>query len=73
MFRKIWKAVETKAKKTRVAKTKEIRNKKEIRKEEEIKKKKTIYIKKVVEKWEIWDNEKEAVRLEKEIKKLVLE
>jgi len=32
-----------------------------------------IDIKKVVEKWEIWDKEKEAVRSEEEAKKLVLE
>ena len=32
-----------------------------------------INVKKVVEKWEIWDEEEEAVRLEEEAKKLVLE
>jgi len=30
-------------------------------------------VKKVVEEWEIWDEEEEAVRLEEEAKKLVLE
>ena len=37
------------------------------------KNKKVIEIKKVAEEWKIWDNEEEAVRLEKEAKKLVLE
>jgi len=30
-------------------------------------------VKKVVEEWEIWDEEEEVVRLEEEVKKLVLE
>jgi len=30
-------------------------------------------IKKVAEEWEIWDEEEKVVRLEKKIKKLVLE
>ena len=32
-----------------------------------------INVKKIVEKWEIWDKEEEAVRSEEEAKKLVLE
>ena len=32
-----------------------------------------IDVKKIVEKWEIWDEEEEAVRSEEEVKKLVLE
>ena len=37
------------------------------------KKEKTIEVKRVAEGWEIWDEEKEAVKLEIEVKKLVLE
>ena len=32
-----------------------------------------INVKKIVEKWEIWDKEEEAVRSEEEAKKLALE
>ena len=32
-----------------------------------------IEVKKVAEEWKIWDKEKEAVRSEKEVKKLVPE
>jgi len=37
------------------------------------KKGKTMEVKKVAEEWEIWDEEEEAVRLEEEVKKIVLE
>ena len=40
------------------------------RKEEE---KKTVEVKRVAEKWEIWDEEGEAAKLEAEAKKIVLE
>jgi len=47
------------------------------RKEKERKKKqkkgKTVEVRKVVEEWEIWDEEEEAARSEEEAKKLVLE
>jgi len=36
-----------------------------------LKKEKIIEIKKVVEEWEIWDEEEEAARLKDEVKKLV--
>ena len=36
-----------------------------------LKKEKTIKIKKVVEEWEIWDEEEEAARLKDKVKKLV--
>ena len=38
-----------------------------------IKRSGVIDVKKVVEKWEIWDEEEEAVRSEEKAKKLVLE
>ena len=57
---------------------KEERSRKEMRrgkkrKEEEKAEKKIIDVKKVAEEWEIWDEEEKVVKLEKEIKKLVLE
>ena len=70
--------METKAGKTKVAKTKR-GNKKETRgegrekTEKEVKKEKTIEVKRVTEEWEIWDEEKKAVKSEAEVKKLVPE
>ena len=46
---------------------------KEEMKKKKKKRSKTMDIKKVVEEWEIWDEEEEVARLEKEAKKLVLE
>ena len=83
MSRKVWEAVETRAEKTRIAETKRRKNKMrrkeaEERRGEEKKKKKpkrerTVKVKRVVEEWEIWDEEKKTVKLEEEAKKLVLE
>ena len=42
-------------------------------KKRKLKKEKTVEVKKVAEKWEIWDEEEEAIRLKEEVKKLVLE
>ena len=39
--------------------------------EEEKEKKRKMEVKEIAEKWEIWDKEKKAVKLEKEAKKLV--
>ena len=50
-----------------------MRKRRKKKKKKKQKKKKTINIKRVVEEWEIWDEEKEATRLEAEIKKLVPE
>jgi len=52
------------------------RSRKEMRRkgqEKETKKGKMMEVKKVVEEWEIWDEEEEAARLEAEAKKLVPE
>jgi len=62
--RRMWKAVETKAGKTGMAK---VEKKKRKRKEAERREKKE---KKVVEKCEIWDEKKEAAKSEEEDKKL---
>ena len=52
----------------------EARKKREEKKQKKKQKKgKTIEVKKVVEQWEIWDEEEEAVRSEVETKKLVPE
>ena len=76
----MWKAVETKAGKTGVAKTKRRRDErrgwKEMRresraKEKEAEKEKTMEVKRVAEEWKIWDEEEEAAKLEAEAKKLV--
>ena len=67
MPRRVWKAVETKAGKIRIAKPK----KKETRRKKKLKKKRTMEVKKIAEEWEIWN--KEAVKLEEETKRLVLE
>ena len=32
----------------------------------------TVEVKRIVEEWEIWDEEEEAARLEEEVRKLVL-
>ena len=56
--------------KERQKRNKKQKNKKKKKKSKKVKK---INIKKVVEKWKIWDNEEETVRLEKEVKKLVPE
>jgi len=68
------KAVETKARKIRVGKTEktEKREQKKQKKEEE-KKERMMEVKKIAEESEIWNKEEEAVKLEKEARKLVLE
>jgi len=49
------------------------RKRKEKDKKRKQKKEKTMEVKKVAEKWEIWDKEEEAAKLEAEAKKMVLE
>ena len=76
MFGRMWKAVETETGKSRMVKTKEKRKKKEARKRQEGKKQKKerkMEVRRISKEWEIWDKKKEAVRLEKKAKKLVLE
>ena len=78
----MWEAVETKAGKTGVAKTKGRRSKRRSgkkarrkggKRKRKQKREKTMKIKKVAEKWEIWDDNEEAVKSEAEAKKLVPE
>ena len=76
IFREVWKTVETNAGKIGVAETKGERGKrgsrKETRKEkrkEEAKKEKMIEVRKIVEEWEIWDEEEEVAKSEVEVKK----
>ena len=72
MLREVWEAMETKAEKIRVAKTKERGEEAGSRKEKEKpKKEQKIEVRKVVEEWEIWDEEKEAAKSEVEAKKLI--
>jgi len=78
--RRMWKAVETKAEKIRIAKTERKRGKRGSKKRARRKGKgeggkteKTIDIKRIAEEWEIWEEEKEAAKLEVEAKKLVPE
>jgi len=49
------------------------RKKEEKEKKKKQKKGKTVEVRKVVEEWEIWDEEEEVVKSETEAKKLVLE
>jgi len=63
-------AVETSAEEIRVGEA-EGRRSKGRNWKKKLKKEKTIKIKKVVEEWEIWDEEEEAARLKDEVKKLV--
>ena len=55
------------------AKEKAKKKKEEKEKKKKQKKGKTVEIRKVVEEWEIWNEEEEAAKLEAEVKKLVLE
>ena len=55
------------------AKEKAKKKKEEKEKKKKQKKGKTVEIRKVVEEWEIWNEEEEAAKLEPEVKKLVLE
>jgi len=85
MFKRVWKAVKTKAEEARVAEAKRGRKKerggKETRREgaekrkrkkkKKPKKERTMEVKKMAEEWEIWDEEKEAAKLEEEAKKYV--
>ena len=63
-------AVETSAEEIRVGEA-EGRRSKGRNWKKKLKKEKTIKIKKVVEEWEIWDEEEEAARLKDKVKKLV--
>ena len=77
------KAVETKARKIGVEKQKKEEEREEVEKKQEEKEKKKkkkkklkewkIEVRKVAEKCEIWNKEKEAVKSEEEVRKLVLE
>jgi len=49
------------------------KRKKEKEKKKKLKKGKTVEVRKVVEEWEIWDEEEEVAKLEEEAKKLVPE
>ena len=80
----MWKAVETKARKIGIGKTKGRRKERERRKEvrgkgieekrkEITKKERIMEVKKVVEEQKIWDEKEEAARSGKEAKKLVPE
>jgi len=80
MSRRMWKTVETSTREVRMGKAEGRRSKERSRKEmrrkgqeKETKKGKMMEVKKVVEEWEIWDEEEEAARLEAEAKKLVPE
>ena len=80
----MWKIVETKTGKFRMAETEERRGmgrswekweEREERQREENKnqkKKRKIEVRKVAEEWEIWDEEEEVVKLKEEAKELVL-
>jgi len=62
-----------KQRKSEWQKQKEEEAKKKKEKEKKQKKKKMINVKKVVEEWEIWNEEEKVVRSEEEAKKLVPE
>ena len=70
MFRRMWKAVETKARKIRVEKAKEKMRREQT---EEERKERMTEVKKVAKEWEIWDDDDEVAKSEKETKQLVLE
>ena len=75
--RKQWRPVQRKLgwekQKEEEAKEEARRKREEKEKRKKTKKRKTMEVKKVVEKWEIWDEEEETARSEAEAKKLVLE
>jgi len=79
MSRRVWEAVEAKARETRMVEAKrrreEERGRRETRRkqEEENKKEKALEVKKVAEEWEIWDKEEKVTRSEEKAKKLVPE
>ena len=82
MFRRVWKVLEAKVGKVGMTETERRRGKRGSRKEKEKGKKqiqkkwkreKTIEVKRVAKEWEIWDEEKEAEKLEEEAKKWVSE
>ena len=71
----MWKAVETKARKIGIVKTKEGRwekTRKERVKKERKEEEKTIEVKRLIEEWKTWEEEEEIVRLEEKARKLVL-
>ena len=69
----MWKVVETKAKKTRIAEVKGRKKKikKEKKKRKRPKNKRIMEVKKVAEEQEIWDKKVKVVKSEEEAKKLV--
>ena len=68
----MWEAVEANTREVRIGETQERRGKEGKEEEEETEKRKTVEVRKVVEEWEIWDEEEEAAKSEEEAKKLVL-
>jgi len=70
--RRVWEAVETNTGEVGVGEAKEEEAREEAGKKRE-EKGKTIEVKKVVEEWEIWEEEEEAAKSEAEAKKLVPE
>ena len=83
MLWRVWKAVETKAGKIRIGKTKEERTEEEGEKMEmnewkrkenkNLKRRRTMKVKKIAEEWKIWNKEKEIAKLEEKVKRLVPE
>ena len=77
MLRRVWEAIETRTEEVWLAEAKRRRGKRESREKREEwemkreKGRKTVEIKRIVEEWEIWDEEEEAARLEEEVRKLV--
>jgi len=83
IFRRVWKAVETKAREVRMVKAKRGREKgrrEEIRregtekgrtKEKKPRKKRTMKVKKIAKEWDIWDKEEKVAKFKEEAKKLV--
>ena len=79
----MWEVVETRAEKTRITEKKRRKNKMRRKEAEERrggkkkkkkpKRERTVKVKRVVEEWEIWDEEKKTVKLEEKAKKLVPE
>jgi len=59
VFRRVWKAVETKAREVRMVKAKKPR------------KERTMKVKKVARKWDIWDKEEKVAKFKEEAKKLI--
>ena len=71
----MWEAVETGAREVGMGEAKEEAEKKKEEKKKKKKQKKgrTVEVRKVMEEWEIWDEEEEAAKSEAEARKLVPE